>query len=137
MKLKIIATMAVVVAVSGCQGINFGGNRPSASAAKPVAAKPAETATNALNGQWIPTDEAAKGVYVATFRDNVFVSKSPSDGKILAKGSYRIEGESQVKLQFEGAATKTVVNADCQRPTPTTLYCVPSIGSPFNLQRQT
>lgn len=134
MQFKTIATIAFVALLAGCQGVNFGGNRSSLTP-KPAAVKPAAD-PNSLNGQWIPTDEAAKGVYVATFRDNVFVSKSPSDGKVLAKGNYTVQSESQVKLQFEGAATKTVVNADCQRPTPTTLYCVPSIGSPFNLQRQ-
>lgn len=89
----------------------------------------------ALNGRWVPTDEATRGVYVAEFRDGVFVSRSPTTQKPLAKGSYTIASDTQVDLKFVGAATKTAVEAKCERRTPTTMYCVPTIGSPFNLAR--
>lgn len=129
-KLGYFAILSVAgIALASCQSPGTRG--PDLSLAKPAPT----TNTDGLNGQWIPTDEAAKGVYVATFRDNVFVSKSPTNGKILAKGSYTSASDTLVKLTFEGAATKTVVNADCQRTAPEKLYCVPSIGSPFNLQK--
>lgn len=88
-----------------------------------------------LNGKWLPTDAAARGVYEAEFRDGVFASRSPGNNKLLAKGSYRIISDKQIDLEFVGAATNTAVKAKCDRPTSNTMYCVPSVGSPFNLQR--
>lgn len=88
-----------------------------------------------INGKWIPTDSAARGIYVAEFRDGVFVSRSTSTNKPLAKGSYKNLTEKSVDLNFVGAATKTAVQAKCERQTSSTLYCVPSLGSPFNLRR--
>ena len=126
-----ITTIAIgSLMLASCQSSNSRTPNLGLSNSTPVATEPV-----GLNGTWIPTDEKAKGVYVATFRDSVFVSKSPKDQKVLAKGSYSIVSETAVKLQFEGAATKTVVNADCERKTTETLYCIPSIGSPFNLRR--
>jgi len=118
------------IALASCQTATP--NLPSLKpAAKPV---PAAAAPDLVSGQWIPTDEASKGIYVATFKDGNFISKSPKDGKILAKGSYTQQAE-KLMLKFVGAATGTVVNASCERKSPTALYCVPSVGSPFNLAK--
>ena len=89
----------------------------------------------ALNGVWLPTDAAAQGVYEAEFRDGIFVSRSPSTSKPLAKGNYKVVSDKQVDLEFFGAATNTAVQAKCDRLTDDTMYCVPTIGSPFNLKR--
>ena len=127
--------LAVGGVLAGCQSTNPG--FPGTNSPPPPTQPTAPGPVVAIDGTWIPTDEAAKGVYVATFKGGVFVSKSPSSGKILAKGSYTIPSSTKVALKFEGAATKTVVDADCDLRTATTLYCVPSIGSPFNLQKTT
>ena len=89
----------------------------------------------ALNGVWLPTDAAAQGVYEAEFKDGIFVSRSPSTSKPLAKGNYKVVSDKQVDLEFAGAATNTAVQAKCDRLTDDTMYCVPTIGSPFNLKR--
>jgi len=124
--------------LAGCQ--SFGSRLPAASpqpAPTPVASAPSATPNAGINGTWVPTDAAVKGVYVAQFRNGVFVSTSPKTNQPLAKGKYSITAENNIQLEFVGAATNTVVKAKCERPAPTTLYCVPTIGSPFTLQRTT
>lgn len=86
-----------------------------------------------VNGNWEPTGDG-KGLYTAIFKDKVFISKSPQD-KVLAKGSYTIVDGGLIKLHFQGAATKTVVNADCRLSTPTIMSCIPTVGAPFGLQK--
>ena len=122
--------------LSACQGIGSNNQRPVqvAIATPPPATTTAPPANAALNGSWVPTDEASRGVYVAEFRDGVFVSRSPGSDDALARGSYNVAGDN-VNLNFVGAVSQTEVNATCQRRTATTLYCVPTVGSPFNLQR--
>jgi hypothetical protein len=88
-----------------------------------------------LNGTWLPTDAAAKGVYEAEFKNGVFISRSPSTDKPLAKGNYKIVSNKEIALEFVGAATNKVVRAKCDRQSTDTLYCVPTVGSPFNLKR--
>ena len=52
----------------------------------------------------------------------------------LARGSYRVAGDNRVP-EFRRCRLKTEVDAPCQRRSATTLYCVPTVGSPFNLPR--
>ena len=135
MRFTILASAAgAALLLSACQGITPRGQQPVqvAVATPPPAAAPSANA--ALNGRWVPTDEASRGVYVAEFRDGVFVSRSPGSDDALARGSYTVAGDS-VDLNFVGAVSQTEVNATCQRRTATALYCVPTVGSPFNLQR--
>jgi len=89
-----------------------------------------------LNGSWVPTDEATKGVYVATFRNNQFLSKAP-EGAILAKGNYKVGANGKVKLNFVGAVTKRKSEANCDLKGTTRLQCVLTTGSSFNLQKTT
>ncbi|MEP1207581.1 MAG: hypothetical protein ABJM29_03530 [Rhizobiaceae bacterium] len=124
-----IASLASIALLSACQM-----NWPRAkSPAIESSLKP--SAGSELNGTWLPTDEAAKGVYEAEFKNGVFISRSPSTNKSLAKGKYVVVSEKQVDLEFVGAATNTAVKAKCDRLTNNTMYCVPTIGSPFNLKR--
>ncbi len=130
-----LSAAAAAFVLSACQGITPRNQQPvqvAIATPPPTATLPAPNA--ALNGQWMPTDEASRGVYVAEFRDGVFVSRSPGSDDALARGSYNVAGDN-VNLNFVGAVSKTEVNATCQRRTATTLYCVPTVGSPFNLQR--
>jgi len=129
-KLLCATSLAMGLFAAGCQSTpNFGGFNTKPKPAPAVVPK-----VENISGSWIPTDAAAKGVYVATFQDGSFISKSPKDGKILAKGTYTLT-EKNVALKFVGAATGTAVDASCDRKTATTLYCVPTVGSPFNLQK--
>ncbi len=118
------------ILLSACQSGSIG--NPFGSSQPPAAVQSAEST---LNGTWLPTDAAARGVYEAEFRNGVFVSRSPSTNKPLARGSYRVVTDTQIDLQFVGAATNTSVEAKCTRQSPDTMYCVPSVGSPFNLRR--
>ena len=111
----------------------LGGCQTSGSSLRPVS-KPNPLS---VNGTWIPTDASTRGIYVAEFRDGVFVSTSPSTKKPLAKGKYTVLSQTEIDLEFVGAATQTAVKAKCERKTPETMYCVPTLGSPFNLSRQT
>lgn len=122
--------LIALVAISGCQSVRFGGSQAN-QAPQQAAVNPA----SAVNGRWEPTDDATRGVYVAEFRDGVFVSRSPETGKPLARGSYRVPSDSLIELDFVGATTQTRVTATCQRSTPTTMFCQPSTGSPFNLRK--
>ena len=119
--------LASLVVLAACQGNN--------SRSSGLESSLSPTTGAALNGKWLPTDAAARGVYEAEFRNGVFVSRSPESNKPLAKGSYRIISDKEFDLEFVGAATNTAVKAKCNRPTGDTMYCVPTVGSPFNLKR--
>ena len=124
-----IAGLALLAA---CQSSGFRSNSGS-SAVLESSLTPNEGAV--MNGVWLPTDAAAKGVYEAEFKDGVFISRSPTTNKPLAKGNYKVISDKQVDLEFVGAATNTAVQAKCERLTENTLYCVPTVNSPFNLKR--
>ena len=121
-------TVASLALLTACNSNNWRSNSGLESSLSPSAG--AE-----LNGTWLPTDDAAKGVYVAEFKNGVFVSRSPTTNKPLAKGNYKIVSDKAIDLEFVGAATNTAVKAKCDRPTSDTMYCVPTVGSPFNLKR--
>lgn len=131
-------SILAALAMAGCQAT--GSRLPNATVANnavpppttpPVAAKPVDP----VNGNWVPTGAAA-GLYTGIFKNNVFVSKSPQN-KVLAKGSYTLADGGNIKLIFKGAATKTVVNANCQLSTPTVMTCTPTVGSSFTLHKTT
>jgi len=124
----VLVSLTSITLLSACQNSSL---RPSAGLENSL--KP--TGGAVLNGTWLPTDAAAKGVYVAEFKDGVFVSRSPTTNKPLAQGKYVIASEKQVDLEFVGAATNTAVKAKCDRLSSDTMYCVPTVGSPFNLKR--
>ena len=135
-KLRFVALPLVgCLVLASCQ--SFGSRLPSRGPSAPTAPPPVATAqgSDAISGTWVPTDEKARGVYVAQFRDGVFVSTSPTTKKPLAKGRYVIVSDTSVKLDFVGAASGTAVQANCERQSETTLYCVPTLGSPFTLSR--
>ncbi len=136
MRIRVLASAATAaIILTACQGITPRSQQPvQVAIATPQPVQTPQSANAALNGQWLPSDEASRGVYVAEFRDGVFVSRSPGSDDALARGSYNVAGDS-VNLNFVGAVSQTEVNATCQRRTATTLYCVPTVGSPFNLQR--
>lgn len=139
-KLILAGSLSALAFLAGCQSTSTGPNtginvQPAPKPAPKPEVKPVAKPEAALNGRWVPTDEATRGVYVAEFRDGVFVSRSPKTQKPLAKGSYSIASDTVVNLKFVGAATQTAVEAKCERRTSTTMYCVPTIGSPFNLAR--
>ena len=131
-KLTSAVILSALVVLSACQmnTPRLGGNSNSGIESSLTPGGGGE-----LNGTWLPTDEAARGVYEAEFKDGVFVSRSPSTNKPLAKGNYKIVSEKQIDLEFVGAATNTAVKAKCDRLTEDTMYCVPTVGSPFNLKR--
>lgn len=124
-----ITGLSAAMFLSACQSGSFG-NRSST-----IATSLTPTAGAELNGTWLPTDQAARGVYEAEFKDGIFVSRSPTTNKPLAKGNYKIVSDKVIDLEFVGAATNTAVKAKCDRLTENTMYCVPTVGSPFNLQR--
>ncbi len=130
-----VGTLSVFALVSGCQTYNPFKSSSNSGSRSGLESSLAPGAGSELNGNWLPTDEAARGVYVAEFRDGVFVSRSPTTDKPLAKGKYSIVSDKKIDLEFIGAATNTAVKASCDRLTPDTMYCVPSVGSPFNLKR--
>ena len=123
-----IASLASIALLSACQ---LGGQRSNSGIENSLTPGPGA----ALNGKWLPTDEAARGVYEAEFKDGEFVSRNPNTNKPLAQGKYVIVSDKLVDLEFVGAATNTVVKAKCDRQTEDTMYCVPTVGSPFNLKR--
>ncbi|MEP0941279.1 MAG: hypothetical protein ABJH63_18225 [Rhizobiaceae bacterium] len=118
--------------LTACQSSGFRSNSGSSA---PIESSLTPNEGAVLNGVWLPTDEAAKGVYEAEFKDGIFVSRSPTTNKNLAKGNYKVVSDKQVDLEFVGAATNTAVKAKCDRLTDSTMYCVPTVGSPFNLKR--
>ncbi len=127
-----LASLISIALLSACQ---FGGLRGNSSSNTGIEASLTPGPGAELNGTWLPTDEAAVGVYEAEFKDGVFISRSPSTSKPLAKGKYVVVSDKQVDLEFVGAATNTAVKAKCDRLSENTMYCVPTVGSPFNLKR--
>ena len=125
-----LASLTSISLLAACQS---GGPRANVGSGLELSLTPDAGAE--LNGTWLPTDEAARGVYEAEFKNGVFVSRSPSTNKPLAKGNYKIVSDKLIDLEFIGAATNTAVKAKCDRLTDNTMYCVPTVGSPFNLKR--
>ncbi|WP_341760130.1 hypothetical protein [Candidatus Endowatersipora endosymbiont of Watersipora subatra] len=92
--------------------------------------------TMSIDGIWFPTDLETQGVYFAEFKDRRFVSRSGYDKKIMAVGNYVVRSPTQVELVFKGEISKSIVTAKCHLKTPLNLYCLPSVGSPFNLAKK-
>jgi hypothetical protein len=130
--LTAVIGIAGLALLTACQSSGFRSNT-GGQAGLESSLTPNEGAV--LNGVWLPTDDAAKGVYEAEFKDGIFVSRSPTTNKPLAKGNYKVVSDKQIDLEFVGAATNTAVQAKCDRLTEDTMYCVPTVGSPFNLKR--
>ena len=140
---RVALTLALAGSLAACQSARQQPTRvavaPPPQEVKPqLAPAPAEPAAPRpgaeLNGRWLPTDRDTRGVYIAEFRNGAFVSRAPGSSDALAKGSYTVDGD-RVSLTFVGAATQTRNTAQCERRGDASLYCVPSTGSPFNLQR--
>ena len=87
-----ITGLSAAMFLSACQSGNFG-NRSNAIATSLTPQAGAE-----LNGTWLPTDQAARGVYEAEFKDGIFVSRSPTTNKPLAKGNYKIVSDKVIDL---------------------------------------
>ena len=130
--LTAVSGLAILALLTACQSNGF---RLNSGAKSGVESSLAPNEDAVLNGVWLPTDEAAKGVYEAEFNNGIFISHSPTTNKPLAKGNYKVVSEKQIDLEFVGAATNTAVQAKCDRLTTDTMYCVPTVGSPFNLKR--
>lgn len=135
----IITALATAAFLAGCQSNKA--VAPEVAIAptpkpEPTVEKPAPAPVVAgIDGTWVPTDDATKGAYVAIFKQGRFLSKGTNGGPILAKGSYSGLTNESVSLKFVGAASGTNQSAQCERRTPTQLYCVQPSGSAFNLRK--
>lgn len=130
-----LAVSAIVLsaALAGCQS-PFGGNsRSQVAVATPPPA--AANSTAALNGRWVPTDEATRDAYYAQFNNGSFVSRDPQSKAAIAQGSYIVTSDTDVELDFVGAASGKRIKAKCQRSAPDRMTCTPTVGGTFNLQR--
>jgi len=122
--------LILTMAVAGCQSPFSGGSRRVA-----VATPPPANSTAALNGRWVPTDEATRDAYFAEFNNGKFVSRDPQSKAAIAQGSYTVPSKSAVELDFVGAASGKRIKAKCQRLAPDRMTCTPTVGGTFNLQR--
>ena len=129
-----IPTLVLSVALAGCQS-PFGASSRSPQVKVATTPPPAANSTAALNGRWVPTDEATKGAYFAQFNNGSFVSRDPQSQAAIAQGSYLVTSDTGVELDFVGAASGKRIKATCQRSTPDTMACTPTVGGTFNLQR--
>ncbi|MGI9353758.1 MAG: hypothetical protein ACR2PF_01135 [Rhizobiaceae bacterium] len=127
-----LLALIVTMAVAGCQSPFSGSSRRVAVATPPPA--PANS-TAALNGRWVPTDEATRGAYFAEFNNGKFISRDPQSKAAIAQGSYTVPSDTSVKLNFVGAASGKRIRADCLRSAPDRMTCTPTVGGTFNLQK--
>ncbi len=120
-KLTGISAMAAMIALSGCQTIDFGG--PVAVAPPPV---------GAAEGQWVGTD----GVAVSTFSNGSFSSNATDTGSKLAVGNYQYTDPRSVAITFKSLLRGTTVNANCAVVTSSQMNCTSSSGAQFSLIRR-
>ena len=133
MKKTTFTTLICALALAGCQSPFSGSGRTPVATVTPPPAPANSTA--ALNGRWVPTDEATRDAYFAEFDNGKFVSRDPQSKAAIAQGSYVVTSETGVDLDFVGASSGQRIQAKCQRSTPDRMTCTPTIGGTFNLQR--
>lgn len=135
MKKNLFAISSVLCAIllAGCQSPFSGSSRAPIAAVTPPPAPANSTA--ALNGRWVPTDEATRNAYFAEFNNGKFVSRDPQSKAAIAQGSYVVTSDTGVDLDFVGASSGRRIQAKCQRSAPDRMTCTPTVGGTFNLQR--
>ena len=119
-RLTVYPALAAMIALSGCQTIDFGG---------PVAVAPP---VGAAEGQWVGTD----GVAVSTFANGAFTSNATDTGAKLAIGSYQYTDARSVAITFKSLLRGTTVNANCAVVTQAQMNCTSSSGAQFSLLRR-
>ena len=90
------------------------------------------TARGPFAGQWASAD----GVFVATFADGQFTSRSVQQPDVvLAQGSVTVTGPGSLRLDWFSQSQNTALSAGCVAAARGTLDCSPSLGTPFRLTR--
>lgn len=129
------AAVFLSFALAACQSPFGGSTRTGQQVAVTTPPPAAVNSAAAINGRWIPTDEATRGAYYAQFNNGSFVSRDPQSNAAIAQGSYRVTSETGVELDFVGAASGKRITATCQRSAPDRMTCTPTVGGTFSLQR--
>ena len=119
-RLTVYPALAAMIALSGCQTIDFGG---------PVAVAPP---VGAAEGQWVGTD----GVAASSLNNGILVTSSIATGEKLAEGSYRYTDQRSISLTFKSLVRGTTVNANCAVVTESQMNCTSSSGNQFSLLRR-
>ncbi len=119
---KLIAIMAAAT-IAGCQSGNYGGGQA------PTITAPAKPA---VEGQWIGTD----GVAISTFQAGKFTSALAQSGEPLTEGSYTVEPNGLIKIQFYSVKAQKDVAANCLIAEGTRLNCTLDNGTQFSLVRK-
>lgn len=122
---KRFVVLAATAAIAGCQiGGPGGGSGPGPQITAP--ARPS------VDGQWIGTD----GVAISTFQAGKFTSALASSGEILTEGSYTVEPNGLVKVQFYSVKAAKDVAANCLIAEGSRLNCTLDNGTQFTLVRK-
>lgn len=124
MQHRLWVVLSAVLAVSGCQVGGPGGGGPPPQIASP--SRPA------VDGQWIGTD----GVAISTFDQGKFTSVLAASGEPLTEGSYSVESNGLIKIQFYSVRAQKDVAANCLIAEGTRLNCTLDNGTQFTLVRK-
>ena len=85
-----------------------------------------------FEGRWASAD----GVFVATFADGQFTSRSVQrPDVVLAQGSLTATGPGSLRLDWFSQSQNASLSATCVAAARGTLDCSPSRGTPFRLTR--
>lgn len=86
-----------------------------------------------LTGTWQPDG----GGYTARFDNGTFSTVAADTGGLISQGSYIVQSESQVQLQWKSNITGLDNSAQCNRPDPNSMECRDAGGKSFVLRRST
>ena len=86
-----------------------------------------------LTGAWQPDG----GGYTARFDNGSFSTIAADTGGLISQGSYIVQSESQVQLQWKSNITGLDNSAQCERPDPNVMECRDAGGRTFVLRRST
>jgi len=83
------------------------------------------------NGTWAATD----GVYTAIFQNGNFRATANDTGETISVGNYIVKSDTQLKISWQGAVSRTLNSAECIKPDTEQMNCVDQNGKSFGLRR--
>jgi hypothetical protein len=129
-KFGMIAAIAAVVALAGCQSQPYNNSRPSQPGGQFGSLPP--RAQSAFDGDWLSTD----GVAISRFTTGSFETLATDTGNKLAEGHYTQVDASTVSISVTSLIRQTTTQVNCAMVTPTQLNCTSSAGQQFSLTRR-
>lgn len=129
-KFGMVAAVAAVVALAGCQSQPYSNSRSAQPGGQFGSLPP--SSQSAFDGDWMSTD----GVAISRFTNGYFETLATDTGNKLAEGNYTQLDPSTVSISVTSLIRQTTTQVNCAMVTPTQLNCTGSTGQQFSLTRR-